>query len=53
MDSDGDRENPKIQWYVRNEFKSVKFKVTQSFDVFSHEVMQRDMTFFSGTHESN
>lgn len=43
----------RIQWYVRNEFKTTKFQITQALDVFSHEVQQRDLTYFSSMHESN
>ena len=38
---------------MKNKFKSVRFRITQALDVFSHEVQQRDLTYFTDAHESN
>lgn len=46
-------QDPKVGWYMKNEFKSIEFKITQSLDVFSHEVQQRDLTYFTALHETN
>ena len=52
----GDEEpvmSDKEGWFARNNFKSISFKITQALDVFSHEVQQRDLTYFTGVHETN
>jgi len=48
-----DSRDERIKWYNKNKFKSVQFKITQSLDVFNHEVQYRDLTYFTGVHESN
>ena len=46
-------ENEEVGYHMKNKFKSVGFRTTQALDVFSHSVQQRDLTFFTDSHESN
>lgn len=46
-------ENEQVGYHIKNKFKTVRFRITQALDVFSHEVQQRDLTYFTDAHESN
>ena len=52
-DVEGFPGNDLVKWHIKNSFKSVAFRISQSLDLFNHEVQQRDLTYFTGVHSTN
>ena len=45
--------DPRVGFQNKNQFKSVNFRISQALDVFSHEVQQKDLTYYTDSHPSN
>jgi hypothetical protein len=52
-DSDYEVTSEREGFFKKNNYKSISFRITQSLDVFSHEVQQKDLTYFTDVHETN
>ena len=42
-----------VGWVESSVFQTMRFQISQGFDVFSHEVQQKDLTQFTSVHPTN
>lgn len=43
----------RVGFYEKNTFKSIRFRISQNLDVFSHELQQKDLAMFTAAHPMN
>ena len=43
----------RVSFYKKNTFKSIRFRISQSLDVFAHEVQQKDLSHTTNLHPAS